>query len=92
MRGAYSAIYIVNVVFQSVITLLMHIGGGMLLAWLLVEKCGLPSWLYAITILIGVLPGFFSMIKFILSTMNALNHIEKNQKSKQSKKGHNNEK
>lgn len=92
MKGAYSAIYIVNVVFQSVLTLLMHIGGGLLLAWVLVEKCSLPSWLYAFTILIGVLTGFFSMIKFILSTMNALNHIEKNQKSKQSKKGHNNEK
>ena len=92
MRGAYSAIYIVNVVFQSVITLLMHIGGGLLLAWLLVEKCGLPSWLYAITILVGVITGFFSMIKFILSTMNALNHIEKSQKSKRRKNGQNNEK
>ena len=92
MKRAYSAIYIVNVIFQAAITLLMHIGGGLLLSWILVEKCGLPSWLYAVTILIGVMTGFFSMIKFILSTMNALNHIEKSQKSKQRKKGQNNEK
>lgn len=77
MKGAYSAIYIVNVVFQSIFTLLMHIGGGLLISWILVEKLGLPAWLYAVVILLGVLTGFFSMIRFILSTMKALDHIEK---------------
>lgn len=77
MKGAYSAIYIVNVVFQSIFTLLMHIGGGLLISWIFVEKLGLPAWLYAVVILLGVLTGFFSMIRFILSTMKALDHIEK---------------
>lgn len=82
MGRAYSAIYIVNIVFQSIFTLLMHIGSSLLISWLLVEKCGLPTWLYPLIIVLGVLTGFFSMVKFILSTMNALDRLEKAQKSK----------
>ncbi len=85
MRQTYSAIYVVNIVFQSIFTLLTYIGGSLLAAWLLVEKCGLPSWVYPILIILGVVSGFFSMIKFILSTMNALDRLEKSQKEKRRK-------
>lgn len=83
--GAYSLLYVVNVIFQSIVTLLMHIGGGLLLSWLLVEKCGLPSWLYALIIIIAVFSGIISMIRFILSSMNALNNLEKSHKEKRRK-------
>lgn len=86
MKGAYSALYTANVVFQSIFTLLMHIGLGLLLSWLLVTKLGFPAWLYAIIILISVLSGLFSMIRFILSTMRALNNLEKQKKEKTEKK------
>ena len=82
MKGAYSALYIANVVFQSIFTLLMHIGMGLLLSWLLVSKLELPSWIYAIVIIISVLSGLFSMIRFILSTMKALDNLEKSRNEK----------
>lgn len=86
MRRAYSFIYVVNIVFQAIFTLLFHIGAGLLLSWLLVEKCGLPDFLYAILIIIGVLIGLLSMIKFILVSMRALDHLEKSHKEKSEKK------
>lgn len=85
MNRAYSALYVVNIVFQSIFTLCMHIGIGLLLSWLLVEKFGLPSWLYALIILITVFSGIFSMIRFILSAMKALDNLEKSNKEKRRK-------
>lgn len=82
MHKTYSAIYVINIVFQSIFTLFMYIGSSLLLAWLLVDKLGLPSWIYAVTTTVGILIGFFSMIKFILTAMNALDHIEKSNKTK----------
>lgn len=85
MKGAYSALYIVNIVFQSIFTLLMHIGIGLLLSWLLVDKCGLPTWIYAVVIFIAVISGLFSMIRFILVAMRALDNLEKSRKEKRRK-------
>lgn len=82
MKGAYSALYTANVVFQSIFTLLMHISAGLLLSWLLVSKLELPSWLYAVVIVISVLSGFLSMVRFILSTMRALDNLEKQKQEK----------
>lgn len=82
MRGAYSFIYVINVVFQSIFTLLMYIGGGLLVSWLLVEKCGLPDWIYILLIIPSIILGLAAMIRFILSAMHALNSLEKNNKNK----------
>ena len=86
MRRAYSAIYVINIVFQSIFTLFMYIGSSILISWLLVDKLSLPSWIYAPIIILGILSGFFSMIKFILTAMNALDHIEKSNKEKRRNK------
>ncbi len=85
MNGAYSAVYVVNIVIQSIFTLLMHIGAGLLLSWVLVDKCGLPSWLYVIIIILTAVLGLFSMMKFILTAMRALDHLEKSRKEKRRK-------
>ena len=82
MGKLYSAIYVINIVFQSIFTLGMHIGASILLSWLFVEKLGGPSWLYAIIVIIGIFTGLFSMIRFILSTMKALDSLEKSRKEK----------
>lgn len=91
MGKLYSAIYVINIVFQSLFTLGMHIGVSILLSWVLVEKVGAPSWLYAFIILIGVFSGLFSMIRFILSTMKALDNLEKSRHEKRSKNDKQNE-
>lgn len=85
MKGVYSALYIANIVFQSIFTLLFHIGIGLLLSWLLVDKCGLPAWIYAVIIIIAVISGLMSMVKFILSAMRALDNLEKARKEKRRK-------
>ena len=88
----YSGVYIVNIVFQAIITVFMYIGGSLLASWLLVEKLGAPSFVYAILIIFGVMAGLVSMIKFILSAMNALNSLEKANKEKRRKNGTNEKK
>ena len=87
MGNAYKAVYVLNIVFQSIVTLLMYIGASLLLSWLLVEKCGLPPWTYVVLIIIGAVLGFISMLKFILSAMNALSSLEKIQNEKRRKNG-----
>ena len=87
MRRTYSIIYVINIVSQSIFTILLHIGLSLLLAWFLVEKCGAPNWLYVVILLIGVITGLISMIKFILSTMYALDKLEQSQKDKRRQNG-----
>lgn len=85
MNGAYSAVYIVNIIVQSIFTLLLHIGAALLFSWLLVDKCGWPSWIYALFVTISLISGFFSMIRFILTAMRALDNLEKSRKEKRRK-------
>lgn len=81
MRRTYSIIYVINIVSQSIFTILIHIGLSLLFSWLLVEKCGAPTWIYVFVVLVGVLTGLISMIKFILSAMHALNNLEQSNKN-----------
>jgi hypothetical protein len=85
MKGAYSALYVANIVFQSIFTLLFNIGLGLLLSWILVDKCGLPTWIYAVIITIAVVTGLISMIRFILVAMRSLDNLEKSHKEKRRK-------
>lgn len=77
MRKTYSAFYVMNIVFQSIFTILFNVGTALLLSWLFVEKLGAPDWLYAVLIILGVLTGLISMVRFILSSMTALDRLEK---------------
>ena len=57
------------------------------MSWVLVEKLSFPTFTYAILIILGVMIGLMSMIKFILTSMNALDHLEKSRKEKRRKNG-----
>lgn len=87
MRGMYSAVYVLNIVFQSIFTLIFNIGVALGISWLLVEKAGAPTWIYAVIVVLGTFVGIFSMIKFIISSMTALDNIEKSHKNKRRKNG-----
>ncbi len=67
---------------QAIITLLIPVGifGG--IAWLLVRFASAPTWLFVPALVLGVLLGFFSMIKFVLNAMAGLERLEKEQNSK----------
>lgn len=79
-RKLVSAMYVLNILFQSLFNLATPILLMLGLSWLLVSKCGAPEWLYAIFGVLGVLVGFVSMIKFILSAMSSLEKLEKEQR------------
>lgn len=82
VKGRYSAFYVLNIVFQSIFTLLWHIGLGLLVGWIFVRFVGTKEWIYAPLILAGVFTGLFSMVRFILAAMRALERIEDDKRKK----------
>ena len=84
-----SAMYILNILFQSLFNLATPILLMLGLSWLLVEKCSAPAWIYALLGVFGVLVGFVSMIKFILGASAQLERLEKEREER--KKANKNE-
>lgn len=77
MRGqTISFVYVLNIVFQALFSLLFNIALMLGLGYLAVEVWGGPPWLYIPMILLGVLTGFVSMVRFILSAMRGLDRLE----------------
>ena len=81
-----NSLYLLNIIFQAFFSLLFPIGRALLLSWYMVEKKNMPSWIYVILIVSGVFVGLFSMVKFILGAMRALENLEKEQKAKEKAK------
>ena len=78
MYGKFvSAMYLLNILFQSLFNLAIPILLMLGLSWLLVTKCGAPEWLYAILGVVGALVGMMSMIKFIIGAGASLERLEK---------------
>ena len=72
-----NAMYIFNILFQSLFNLATPILIMLGLSWLLVEKCSAPRWIYAILGVLGAIVGFISMIKFIVKACESLERLEK---------------
>ena len=88
-----SALYVLNIVSQAIFTLLIPIGLGVLVSYLLTRFTSAPSWIWAVLVVLGAMSGLYSMIKFILSAMAGLDKLEKehNTKEKKEKSGNNDE-
>lgn len=88
-----SALYVLNIVSQAIFTLLIPIGLGVLVSYLLTRFTSAPSWIWAVLVVLGAMSGLYSMIKFILSAMAGLDRLEKehNTKEKKEKSGNNDE-
>ena len=82
MKQAYSTFYVINIVFQAIFTLLWQIATALIIGWLLVEKVGAPKWAYVPLILVGVLTGLVSMVRFILAAMRSLERLEEQKRKK----------
>ena len=89
-RKFVSAMYVLNILFQSLFNLATPILLMLGLSWLLVSKCSAPAWFYALFGVAGVLMGFVSMIKFILAACTSLEKLEKEHREKDSEKTKNN--
>lgn len=85
-RKLVSALYVINIVSQAIITLAIPIGFGALISYLLTEYAAAPPWIWAIFITLGALTGLYSMIKFILSAMAGLESLEKEHNIKEKEK------
>ena len=74
--------YAFNIILQAFWSLLFPIGAGVLVGWLMTEKCGMGSCVFVILILLGVFVGIVSMIRFLLSALAGLERLEKEQREK----------
>lgn len=81
-RKIVNAMYILNILFQSLFNLATPLLLMLGLSWLLVEKCSAPRWLYALLGVLGALVGFISMIKFIISAFESLERLEKERRER----------
>ena len=77
-----NTMYALNIVWQSFWNLLFPVGLGVLIGWLLTEKCGMGDYVFVILILLGVLVGIVSMVRFLLSALAGLERLEKEQRNK----------
>lgn len=92
MRGI-STVYVINIIVQAIFTLLCEIGLAVLIGWLATTYWGAQGWIYVPLIVAGVLIGFISMVKFILTAMKSLESLEKQHNADQraAKRRQNNE-
>ena len=85
-RRFFNVAYTMNMLFQGIFSLLTPIGFALLISWLLVERAGAPSWLYAPLVILGVFSGFYSMVRFIIAAGNSLERLEREQNKKYRKR------
>ena len=90
-KRIFSAVFILNTLFQALLTLLFPICAGLLFSYLSVLYLAFPTYTYAIAVPLGAILGIYSMIRFILSTMRALESLESEKEKKTYTVGNNNE-
>ena len=78
-----SALYVLNILSQAIVTLLIPIGFGALLSYLLTKFTSIGPWIWAVLITLGAISGSISMIKFVLSAMAGLERLEKEHNTKE---------
>lgn len=85
-KNFISALYVFNIVIQSIISLLSPAAVAFLIGWLFVSKVGAPTWIYAPLIVLGVIVGFVSMIRFAISASEGLERLERQRTKEKGKK------
>lgn len=77
MKGrTVSFIYAINIVLQSIFTLLLSVGFFVGIAYLLVARAGVGGWVYIPAVILGLGLGMFSMMKFVYRAMLGLERLE----------------
>ena len=76
-KRIFNLLYVLNIVFQSFFDLVLPMALAFGLSYLLVTFLSAPGWIYAPLIILGALTGLYSMVKFILSAMAALERLER---------------
>ncbi len=81
-RNFVGALYVLNIIFQAIFTLLTPPAIFFLINYLCVSKLSFPKWTYAISLSVGFVLGIISMIKFAITASEALERLEKQRKNK----------
>lgn len=81
-RNFVSALYVLNIIFQAIFTLIIPPALLFTVNLLCVSKLSFPRWTYAISLSLGFIFGIISMIKFAIASSEALERLEKQRKSK----------
>lgn len=81
-RGWIRTMYLWNIAIQSIVSLLCPVLILLAVAWLLAERAGVGSWIYAVLILLGVFVGLVSMVRFLLGASRALDSLEREHAAK----------
>lgn len=84
-KNFVSSLYVLNIIIQCIFTLLSPAALMLLVSWLLVSKAGAPGWLYAPLIIVGVLVGLVSMVRFAIVASEGLERLEKQKKEDKNK-------
>ena len=80
-KNFVSAMYVLNIIFQAIFTLVTPPALLFLINYLCVLKLSFPLWTYAISISVGFILGLISMIKFAVTASEALERLEKQRKN-----------
>ena len=72
-----NAFKLLNMLFQGFYTLALPIGVGAVASFLLTKYASAPSFIWAIFLTLGVFIGLYSMIRFILSSLDSMSRLEK---------------
>lgn len=72
----------VNIVFQSLFSLLFPVALGIGGSYLLVRYTDVGEWIYAVLILVGFFTGMVSMVRFILMASRAVTNLEEEEKAR----------
>ena len=81
----FSVLYVLNIVFGAFFDLVFPVLLMWGLSYALTMYLSLPEWIYVPLIMLGVFAGLYSMVRFILSAMAALERLEREQNSSDDK-------
>lgn len=82
-KNFVSSMYVLNIVFQAIFTLVTPPLLLFLVNLFCVSKLSFPKWTYAISLSVGFILGIISMIKFAITASEALERLEKQRKNKE---------
>ena len=81
-RNLFGALYVLNIIFQCILTLAAPPALMFFISWLAVSRLSAPTWIYAPAIAVGVIVGLVSMVRFAIAASEGLERLEK-QREKQ---------
>lgn len=81
-KKLYKALEMLNLLSQTIYVLLLPVGIGALISFVLTKYLSCPSFIWAILITLGVLIGLYSMVKYILSATENIKKVEMQQEKR----------